>query len=534
MKKVITPLLIALAVIIGFIIGNRLTERSLVKIIDRTQPISSGGKIDAILNIINRQYVDSVNTHELIEEAIPKILSGLDPHSIYIPASELQAVNDDLEGSFSGIGVQFNIQRDTIMIVDVISGGPSEKLGILPGDRIVTINDTLFVGKDITNDKVVKKLRGPKGTIVNVGIKRSGAKELLPFTIVRGDVPVASIDIAYKVTDQIGYIKVSKFGSNTYFEFLSALNKLQIEGASKFIIDLRGNSGGYLGAAIRMTNQFLGKGELIVYTEGKSELRENFYADGSGLFQHNPLAILIDEWSASASEIFAGAIQDNDRGLVIGRRSFGKGLVQRQIDLRDGSAIRLTIARYYTPAGRDIQKPYKDGDSYESDIMNRFLHGEFDAEDSIQVNKADSIEYRTLKEGRIVHGGGGIMPDIFVPRDTSGMTSYFNKVNNGGLLYEYAFQYADQNRSMLKEFPNFRALESYLNTLNLADTFAEFAAGKGIRRNPYLISKSNALIENRLKAYIIRNIFGDEGFYPIFHQKDTTLKRAIEELSKQK
>ena len=531
MKKIIIPLSIALAIIIGFIIGNTLTRRSLVNVIDRTQ-ISSEGKIDALLNIINRQYVDSVDSNELVEQVIPKILSGLDPHSVYIPASDLQSVNEELEGSFSGIGVQFNIQNDTVMIVGVVSGGPSEKLGIIPGDRIVTVNDTLFTGKEITNEKVMKKLRGPKGTTVRIGIKRGEEKELLPFTIVRGDIPVSSIDIAYRITDEIGYIKVSKFGSNTYNEFLSALKRLQNEGASKFIIDLRGNSGGYLDAAIQMIDEFLEKGELIVYTKGKSEPRRNAYASGSGLFRQNPLAVLIDEWSASASEIFAGAIQDNDRGLIIGRRSFGKGLVQQQIPLRDGSAVRLTIARYYTPSGRNIQKPYEDESSYENDIMNRYLHGEFDTEDSIQVNKADSIEYRTLREGRIVYGGGGIMPDIFVPRDTLGMTSYFNKVNNSGLLYEYALQYADRNRAKLKAFPDYKMLENYLSTQNLGESFADFAVGKGIRRNPYLISKSNDLIENRLKAHIIRHIFGDEGFYPVLHRKDSTLKRAVEELSR--
>jgi len=532
MKKVIIPLFIAFAVVIGFMIGNTLTRRSLVNVTDRTQ-LSSGGKIDALLNIINTQYVDSVNANELIEQAIPKILSGLDPHSVYIPASDLQSVNEELEGSFSGIGVQFNIQNDTVMIVGVISGGPSEKLGIMPGDRIVTVNDTLFVGKDVTNEKVMKKLRGPKGTTVKVEIKRNDSKELLPFTIVRGDIPVTSIDVTYKLTDEIGYIKVSKFGGNTYDEFLSALNKLKREGASKFIVDLRGNSGGYLESAIQMINEFLGKGDLIVYTEGKSESRRDAYADGSGLFQDNPLVILIDEWSASASEIFAGAIQDNDRGMVIGRRSFGKGLVQQQIPLRDGSAIRLTIARYYTPSGRYIQKPYKDEASYENDIVNRYLHGEFDTEDSIRVDKADSIEYKTAK-GRIVYGGGGIMPDIFVPRDTLGMTSYFNKVNNSGLLYEYAFQYADRNRVRLKAFADYKALENYLNTQNLSESFANFAAEKGIRRNPHLISKSNGLIENRLKAYIVRHIFGDEGFYPVLQEKDSTLKRAVKELSGQK
>ncbi len=532
MKKVFISLSIALAVMIGFIIGNVITERALTGMFDRSQ-VSSGGKIDAILNIINNQYVDSVDAAGLIEKAIPKILSGLDPHSTYIPASDLQSVNEELEGSFSGIGVQFNIQHDTIMIVGVISGGPSEKLGILPGDRIVTVNDTLFVGKDITNEKVMKKLRGPKGTIVNIGIQRGNEKELLPFAIERGDIPVSSIDIAYMITDKTGYIKVSKFGGNTYNEFLTALDGLKITGASKFIIDLRGNSGGYLDAAINMINEFLAEGELIVYTEGKSEPRRDAVATGTGYFQKNPLVIMIDEWSASASEIFAGAIQDNDRGVIIGRRSFGKGLVQQQIPLRDGSAIRLTISRYYTPSGRSIQKPYSDESEYENDIMNRYLHGEFDSEDSIHVDETDSIEYRTLREGRIVYGGGGIMPDIFVPRDTLGMTSYFNKANNSGLLYEYAFQYADKNRIKLNSFADFRELENYLDTQGLGELFAAFAAKKGIRRNPHLISKSNSLIENRLKAYIIRNILGDEGFFPILHQKDSALKRAVEELSRE-
>ena len=529
MKKIITPIAIAFAVIIGIIIGNMFAKREFTHFFDRSQ-VSTGGKIDALLNIVNRQYVDSVNVQELTEQAIPKILSGLDPHSVYIPASELQAVNEELESSFSGIGVQFNIQNDTVMINGVISGGPSEKLGIMPGDRIVTVNDSIFTGKEITSEIVMKKLRGPKGTVVKVGIKRNNTKEFLSFTIIRGDVPLASIDVAYKVTDKIGYIKVSKFGSNTYEEFLNALNALQKAGAKEFIIDLRGNSGGYLDTSIPMINEFLENKQLIVYTEGKSDSRKEAFADGTGLFQQTPLVVLIDEWSASASEIFAGAIQDNDRGTIIGRRSFGKGLVQQQIALRDGSSIRLTIARYYTPSGRCIQKPYSD---YENDIMNRYLHGEFDAEDSIQVDKADTIQYKTLK-GRIVYGGGGIMPDIFVPRDTAGITSYFDKVNNHGYIYEYAFKYADQNREKLNTFSNYKTLANYLEEQELTESFAHFAAEKGVRYNPHLINKSRELLENRLKAYIIRNIFGDEGFYPVFMERDNTLKRAIQELSNRK
>jgi carboxyl-terminal processing protease len=531
MKKNIIPLVITLSVIAGILIGNILANRT-NSYMSGTSGISPGNKIDAILNIVDRKYVDTVNSKELIEGAIPKILSGLDPYSVYIPSEDLQAVNDELEGSFSGIGVQFNILQDTITIVQVISGGPSEKIGVLPGDRIVTVNDTLFAGKDITNDKVVKKLRGPKGTKVKIGIKRNGAKDLLDFTITRGDIPVSSIDVSYMISDGIGYLKISKFGSNTYLEFMEALYGLRNSGAGKFIIDLRGNAGGFLAAVIEMTTELLEKGELIVYTEGRTERRMDAFAERDGLFRDAPIAILIDEWSASASEIFAGAIQDNDRGLIIGRRSFGKGLVQQQIGLRDGSAIRLTISRYYTPSGRNIQKPYDDPANYENDILNRYLHGELDDADSIQVNKTDSLEYRTSK-GRIVYGGGGITPDIFVPRDTTGITSYFTKVNNSGYLYEFAFQYTDQNRTKLKSFGNYELLGKYLDTVNLNEAFATFTSDKGIRRNPHMINKSRKLIENRLKAYIIRNTFGDQGYYSIINQEDMTVKKAIEELSAQ-
>jgi carboxyl-terminal processing protease len=529
MKKIVIPIVVALAVIAGILIGNILATRSLTYVAG-SSGISPSGKIDAILNIVNIKYVDTVDSKNLTEEAIPKILSGLDPYSVYIPAQDLQSVNDELEGSFSGIGVQFNILHDTISIVEVISGGPSDKIGVMPGDRIVTVNDTLFVGKEISNDKVVKKLRGPKGTLVKIGVKRNGAKDLLDFTITRGDIPVSSVDVAYLITDNIGFIKVSKFGSNTYPEFMEALHNLRNSGADKFIIDLRGNAGGYLAATIEMTTEFLKKGELIVYTEGRSEGRRDAYAERNGLFQDAPIAVLIDEWSASASEIFAGAIQDNDRGFIIGRRSFGKGLVQQQIELRDGSAIRLTISRYYTPSGRNIQKPYDDASTYENDILNRYLHGELDDADSIKVNKVDSLEYRTAM-GRIVYGGGGITPDIFVPRDTTGITSYFTKVNNSGYLYEFAFQYTDRNRAQLKSFTDYKSLEKHLNSENLTEALVAFASDKGVRRNPHLINKSRKLIENRLKAYIIRNTFGDSGYYPIINQGDAAVEKAVEELS---
>lgn len=528
MKKIVIPIIVSLAAVFGFVIGSVLSKNEL----QHTQKVSNlnvDGKLDLLLNLIDLQYVDTVNRDELVESAIPKILAELDPHSVYIPAEDLQIVNDDLDKSFSGIGVQFNIQKDTIMIVAVISGGPSERLGILPGDRIVTVDDSLFVGPAITNDKVMKRLRGPKGTKVKVGVKRSSSEELLSFEIVRGDIPLHSIDASYMLQDKVGYVKVSKFGSGTYDEFVEALTNLRIEGAERYIVDLRGNSGGYLDAAILMTNEFLKEGDLIVYTEGKAEKRRDAVADGRGVFAQTPVAVLIDEWSASASEIFAGAIQDNDRGVVVGRRSFGKGLVQQQIPLRDGSAIRLTIARYHTPSGRCIQKPYSDKDEYDMDILNRYLHGEMDDKDSIKA-LPDSLKFFTT-QGRVVYGGGGISPDVFVPRDTIGMTSYYTKIYNGGILYDYTFEYVDKNREKLALYKDFTSLLNYLNTQNLADELVQFAQGRGIPKNDKMYAESKALMQNRIKAYILRSMLGDEAFYPVFNENDIVIRVALQELS---
>jgi len=528
MKKIVIPIVVSLAAVFGFVIGSVLSKNEL----QHTQKVSNlnvDGKLDLLLNLIDLQYVDTVNRDELVESAIPKILAELEPHSVYIPAEDLQIVNDDLDKSFSGIGVQFNIQKDTIMIVAVISGGPSERLGILPGDRIVTVDDSLFVGPAITNDKVMKRLRGPKGTKVKVGVKRSTSEELLSFEIVRGDIPLHSIDASYMLQDKVGYVKVSKFGSGTYDEFVEALTNLRIEGAERYIVDLRGNSGGYLDAAILMTNEFLKEGDLIVYTEGKAEKRRDAVADGRGVFAQTPVAVLIDEWSASASEIFAGAIQDNDRGVVVGRRSFGKGLVQQQIPLRDGSAIRLTIARYHTPSGRCIQKPYSDKDEYDMDILNRYLHGEMDDKDSIKA-LPDSLKFFTT-QGRVVYGGGGISPDVFVPRDTIGMTSYYTKIYNGGILYDYTFEYVDKNREKLALYKDFTSLLNYLNTQNLADELVQFAQGRGIPKNDKMYAESKALMQNRIKAYILRSMLGDEAFYPVFNENDIVIRVALQELS---
>ena len=523
------PIIIAVAMVAGLYIGRYYHQASMIG----PGFFSTHSKIESLLDIINSQYVDTVDSKQLVEDVMPKIIGELDPHSAYIPAKDLESVNEELEGSFGGIGVQFSILNDTITVVSVISGGPSEKVGILPGDRIIAVNDTSFVGKEITNEKVMGKLRGPKGSQVNLSIKRASSKTPLEFDVVRGDIPVNSVDVSFKINEKTGYLKISKFGRTTYDEFMNALAKLKKEGAEKYIIDLRGNTGGYMEAAINMVNEFLPKGQLIVYTEGKAYKREEAYSNGTGAFQKNQVIILMDEWSASASEIFAGAIQDNDRGLIVGRRSFGKGLVQQQIPFSDGSAIRLTIARYYTPSGRSIQKNYELGknDDYSQDIMNRFLHGEFDSKDSIKLNT--ELRYKTLN-GRDVYGGGGIMPDIFVPRDTIGITSYFNNVVNTGLIYQFAFKYSDEHRETLEKYKNYQDILRYMQKQPLLNEFVAYAATHGVKPRPVYINISRHLITNQLYAYIARNILGDEAFYPILMTHDNTLLKAVEILNDNK
>jgi len=523
------PIIIAVAMVAGLYIGRYYHQASMIG----PGFFSTHSKIESLLDIINSQYVDTVDSKQLVEDVMPKIIGELDPHSAYIPAKDLESVNEELEGSFGGIGVQFSILNDTITVVSVISGGPSEKVGILPGDRIIAVNDTSFVGKEITNEKVMGKLRGPKGSQVNLSIKRASSKTPLEFDVVRGDIPVNSVDVSFKINEKTGYLKISKFGRTTYDEFMNALAKLKKEGAEKYIIDLRGNTGGYMEAAINMVNEFLPKGQLIVYTEGKAFKREEAYSNGTGAFQKNQVIILMDEWSASASEIFAGAIQDNDRGLIVGRRSFGKGLVQQQIPFSDGSAIRLTIARYYTPSGRSIQKNYELGknDDYSQDIMNRFLHGEFDSKDSIKLNT--ELRYKTLN-GRDVYGGGGIMPDIFVPRDTIGITSYFNNVVNTGLIYQFAFKYSDEHRETLEKYKNYQDILRYMQKQPLLNEFVTYAATHGVKPRPVYINISRHLITNQLYAYIARNILGDEAFYPILMTHDNTLLKAVEILNDNK
>ncbi|MBQ7819734.1 MAG: S41 family peptidase [Bacteroidales bacterium] len=526
--KIIYPIFIAVAVVLGIYIGRFYDSL-------HHSPIVYYGKnkIEGLLYLIKNQYVDTVNIDSLTEKAIPKIISELDPHSTYIPAEDLEMVNNDLDGSFSGIGIQFSILNDTIMVVSVIPGGPSEKAGIVAGDRIIAVNDTSFTGKDITNERVMKHLRGKKESEVKLTLARPLSKEPIDILVTRGDIPVNSVDVAFRANDDIGYIKISKFGKNTYSEFLNALAKLSTEGTQKFIIDLRGNSGGYMESAINMVNEFLPAGYMIVYTKGNASPLNEIFSNGTGLFKENQIVVLMDEWSASASEIFAGAIQDNDRGLIIGRRSFGKGLVQQQLPFNDGSALRLTIARYYTPSGRSIQKDYKMGDSenYEKDLLNRFEHGEFDSKDSIQVN--DSLTYKTLY-GRTVYGGGGIMPDIFVPRDTSYYSPYLTQVVNNGLIYQFAFKYTDNNREKLSKFASAKALLKYLKGDNILDQFISFASSKGIKARPIYINTSKREILNSIYANITRNMLGDEAFYPIVLMNDETFIKAIEILKDDK
>ncbi|MDD2306512.1 MAG: S41 family peptidase [Prolixibacteraceae bacterium] len=519
--KLYIPVLVAITLVLGILIGNRLS-RNAGKNIPATSNVN---KFDAIVNLIQNAYVDSISTDSLIEKTIPQLLKNLDPHTTYIPAKEMVGVEEEMRGNFGGIGVQFSIQNDTVMVVDVISGGPSSKLGIMPGDRIITVNDTSLVVKGLKNEKVLSKLRGEKGTIVNVGIKRKGFKAPIAFSITRGDIPIYSVDVNYMIDATTGYIKVSRFGEQTYEEFMEGMKALDQQGMKNVIVDLRGNPGGYLNAVIKMVNEFLDKGELIVYTQGNAQARKTFQADSRGAYRDKGIIVLVDDFSASASEIFAGAIQDNDRGWIIGRRSFGKGLVQEQIPFNDGSAVRLTVARYYTPSGRCIQKPYDKGnDEYYKDIMERAIHGEFQKVDSIKY--ADTVKYKTLS-GRIVHGGGGIMPDYFVPADTSGYSEYYSKVTQKGLVYQFALDYADSNRKELSTFKSAADFEKYFGKVNILNLFTVFAEKKGVKTNTTDLKVSSKIIDSQVKAYIARNIIGEKGFYPIIQNIDKTLLEAI-------
>ncbi len=529
-KKIslIVPLLIAVSVAVGIIIGNLLTRNSQPGLVGFKTHGSN--KISEIINYINTGYVDSVNTSEIIENTIPEILKNLDPHTSYIPPSNMKEVHEEMTGKFSGIGVQFSIMEDTVRVIEVISGGPSSKVGILPGDRIVKVNDSIIAGVKVVNNTVLNLLRGDKGTKVLVGIVRKGTKNELEFEITRGDIPINSVDVSYMIDSETGFIKISRFANKTYKEFMEGMEKIKKAGASKVIIDLRQNPGGSLVSVLQMVDEFLEKNQPILYTEGVNQPKKTYNASGGNTWKDFKLYVMIDEFSASASEIFAGAIQDNDRGIIIGRRSFGKGLVQEQIPLADGSALRLTVARFYTPSGRCIQSSYEDGnDKYYHNIYERFHSMEQLVADSIHF--ADSLKY-TTKSGRIVYGGGGIMPDFFVPIDTSGNSEYYNSIFRKGLVYSFSYNYADANRKTLSKFTHAREFDSYLDKEKVLDEFIQYAEEKGIPRDNTGIKTSALIINAQLKAYIARNIIGEEGFYPIIQQIDNTLKRAIE-ISKQ-
>lgn len=520
------PLIMALCIAGGVVLGYYLTINALNNG-GRKEGVSN--KLDLLMDVIHREYVDSLSDSSVIEKAIPHILAELDPHSKYIPSKDVEAINKELEGTFSGIGVIFILKEDTITVTEVVAGGPSEKAGLLKGDRIVRINDTLYAGINLKQGEVMKKLRGRKDSKVKLGIRRMNLDELKSVTVTRGDIPVSSVDVSYKVSDDIGYIKIAQFGSNTYQDFLLAIAKLKKQQCNSFIIDLRDNPGGFLDATINMVNEFLPAGKLIVYTQGKAYPRNESYSNGEGSCQNAPVIVLIDEISASASEIFAGAIQDNDRGLIIGRRSFGKGLVQSQPSFSDGSAIRLTIARYYTPTGRCIQKPYKPGKDaeYEDEVYQRYLHGEFSNQDSIKQN--DSLRY-TTPSGRVVYGGGGITPDIFVPLDSLGWTTYSKAVITKGLIPMFSFNYVEAHAEELKEYNHYWPLLQYLNELDLLSDFVDYAETKGISRRPYLIDISRNMLDTYIKAFIGQYLLGDEAYYPIIFQLDATYKRAVQEM----
>ena len=524
-----TPLIIAVSVVLGILIGTFYAKHyggNKLGIIN-----ASSNKLNALLHVIENQYVDTVNMTDLVEKTMPQILAELDPHSTYIPAKDLEEVNSELEGSFSGVGIQFTIMQDTIHVNSIVPGGPAEKVGMLAGDRIVTVDDSLFVGKDLNNERALRTLKGPKGSQVKLGVKRATEKELLYFTVVRGDIPQNTIDAAYLLDDKYGYIQVSKFGRTSHVELLSAIAQLSHQGCQGFIIDLRDNTGGYMDAATRMANEFLPANKLIVYAEGRKYPRWEDYADGTGCSQEAPLVVLINEGSASASEIFAGAIQDNDRGTIVGRRSFGKGLVQQPIDFSDGSGIRLTIARYYTPSGRCIQRPYDSGDNmaYEMDWIHRYEHGEFFSKDSIKLNK-DQQFFTGL--GRTVYGGGGIMPDVFVPQDTTGITSWLIEVNNKGIILQYSFDYTDKNRAKMAEYTRQEDLLKYLQSQNLIQQFVRYADQKGVKRRNLLIQKSRKLLERNLYASIIYNMLGRQEYIRYINESDATVKKAVEILEK--
>lgn len=529
------PIAFSLVLIAGIILGFFIEKnQSLDRFGNSIIPNRSANykKVDDIINYIDNNYVDSVNQDHLETDAIKGMLNDLDPHSMYISAVEFHQINDPLLGSFEGIGISFRIEKDTIMVISPIPGGPSQKAGLMAGDRIVDVNDTLIAGTGITNTQAIHKLKGPKGTKVKVSVYRRGVPKLINFTITRGIIPTYSLDIAYMVNKNLGYIKLNKFSATTYKEFDKAVKKLKEKGMKKLILDLRGNPGGYLGAAINVADEFLPQGKLIVYTKGLHRPKSFAFATKKGQLKHTDVAVLINEGTASAAEIVTGALQDNDVGIVIGRRSFGKGLVQEQIKLPDHSALRLTVARYYTPTGRCIQKPYKKDDfkDYYSEAYRRYTDGELINKDSIHFN--DSLKFTTPK-GKIVYGGGGIMPDVYVPLQIDTVHSFYNILANKGLIYQFAFDYTDSHRPQLRKYKSFKFFNQNFHMTNaLYSKLVKYAAEKGIKESPEKVKDSKQKIAILFKAYVGRNILDEKGFYPIYHKIDNVFKKAVKVMNK--
>lgn len=544
LKNTYMPFIISIILIIGILIGYwfgstfnhgdqiipslRKSQEPMGMIKGKTSfsLLPRANKISSLLGYIEKEYVDTVNIELLTEKTIPYLLENLDPHSIYISAKDLRKYNEPIVGNFSGIGIQFNMNNDTVAVINTIPNGPSEIVGILPGDRIIKVNEELVSGINMETDSVVSKLRGPKGTLVRVSILRKGENKLIDFEIKRDDIPLYSVDVAYMINEETGYIKISSFSQTTFNEFVQSVEDLHAKGMNKMILDLRSNGGGIMDAATKIADQFLDSNKLIVYTQGRSRARYDVYSSPNGICQNDSVIILIDEFSASASEILAGAIQDNDRGTIMGRRSFGKGLVQEQVQFSDGSALRLTIARYYTPTGRSIQKPYLNGgrEQYYEDINERFIHGEFENVDSIKL--IDSLKFVTPK-GKIVYGGGGIMPDVFIPLDTTGISNYYTTVRNLGLIYRFAFDYTDNNRNKLKDLKSSEEISAYLDKTNFYQSFIQYAEKNEVKPDYKDLRISENLIKTQLKAYIARNLIDNEGFYPIIQEIDNTLLQAI-------
>lgn len=525
-KQIFIPILVAVSVVAGIFLSTLMQSGNEGVF---TQQQNRQNKLNALLDFISENYVDTINKAELIEQAIPDFLEELDPHSIYIPAEDVKEMNEPLEGNFDGIGIQFNMRHDTLLVLHTISGGPSEKAGIRPGDRIITVDDSTIAGVDISTRKVMSMLKGEKGTEVELGIKRRNADSLLHYTIVRDEIPLYSVDIAYMPTKNTGFIKVSTFSNTTYAEFMDAVRDLKAQGMENLILDLRSNSGGIMSAADYIADELLEGGKLIVYTQGRKHGKvEQHATDGRRSLVEVDVAVLIDEFSASASEIVAGAIQDNDRGWIIGRRSFGKGLVQEPVQFDDGSALRLTVARYYTPSGRCIQRDYgEDIEDYYKNITERFMNDEFMQADSIKF--ADSLKYKT-SSGRTVYGGGGIMPDIFVPVDTTGTGKLYQQVQNKNLVYEFAFRYTDQHRETLENFDDAEALVKHLKGTGIFDEFLHFVKESGIDYTHNQLEQSRNLLSTQVMAMVSRNMLNDAGFYPVIHRVDTTFETALQVL----